>query len=162
MGGLKATPDWLAQLAPDRAPPMPGWWPLAPGWWLLALLIVSVVVGLLVWWLRPHRRLRRMALGELKRIAAEGADLMTTASAIENLMRRFALARFGRARVARLSGEEWLAFVVAEGGTALAGATGKSLLAAAYGSPAQADAGLWLSGARAFFRTAGARKRSVA
>jgi uncharacterized protein (DUF58 family) len=24
-------PDWLAQLAPEHAPPAPGWWPLAPG-----------------------------------------------------------------------------------------------------------------------------------
>jgi hypothetical protein len=158
MGTMNQT-DWLAQLAPDRAPPAPGWWPLAPGWWLLAGLIILVTVCVLFRLRNPNRRLRRLALRELDTIEVANAPPAAMAVALENLMRRFALARFGRERVARLSGQTWLAFVVAEGGQAFANEAGHSLLAAAYGGATEDDRARWLAGARAFLSKAGARRR---
>ncbi len=148
------TPDWLAQLAPSHAPPAPGWWPLAPGWWGLALLIGVAMVAVTVWQRRPQVRLRRAALRELDLLEAMAADDAVLARELEHLVRRFALARFGRAAVASLSGPGWIDYVVAHGGTAWSGAVGAKLLQAAYGGTLCAERTRWLSGARAFFKAA--------
>lgn len=153
MGGLNA--DWLTQLAPPHAPPAPGWWPPAPGWWGVALLLVLAVAIPLLRWRRPAARLRRAALRELKQLEATSDDDVRLAGALEQLMRRYAVAAYGREAVARLSGAAWLAFVVQHGGKELAGPAGGALLRAAYGSPAAADRARWLKGARGFL---GARR----
>jgi hypothetical protein len=145
-------PEWLAQLAPSHAPPPASWWPLAPGWWGLAILIVAAIVGMLVWWRRRPMRLRRAALRELKQLEA-AADDAALACGLQQLVRRFAVARFGRAAVAGLSGERWIGFVVAHGGTDWAGETGAGLLQAAYGGFARSERARWISGARAFLKT---------
>jgi hypothetical protein len=145
--------DWLAQLAPAHAPPPPGWWPPAPGWWGLALLLAAAL-GVLLYRLNwPPRRLRRAALRELEQIETRVFDESHLARELENLLRRYAVARFGRAAVAGLSGANWIDFVVAHGGGDWAGATGQDLLRIAYGGSARqapADHTRWLNGARAF------------
>lgn len=146
--------DWLSQLAPAHALPAPGWWPLAPGWWLLAALLIIAVAGVAIVWLRPSQRRRRHALRELRRLADNAGDDAILARGLENLLRRYALASFGRDAVARLSGEPWLAFVAAHGGDALAGESGHALLRAAYGG--HSSDGLraqWLEAARGFLRS---------
>ncbi|MGH8257213.1 MAG: DUF4381 family protein, partial [Steroidobacteraceae bacterium] len=108
---------WLAQLAPAHAPPAPGWWPPAPGWWGLALLGALLIAALLWWWREPRRVQRRIALRELLRIrTASEFDIPASARAIESVLRRYAVAVFGRARVARLSGMAWLEFAATHGG----------------------------------------------
>ena len=150
MGGV--TPDWLSQLAPPHAPPPAGWWPLAPGWWVLLILFVVLTAALVYWQTRPSVRLRRIALRELKLLQTNIEDDITLARELEHLMRRYAVARFGRDTVANLSGERWIAFVVAHGGDSWSGNAGSSLLRIAYGGDAAADRGAWLSGAQAFIR----------
>lgn len=146
-------PAWLAQLAPSHAPRPASWWPLAPGWWGLAILLVIAIAGALAWWWRRPVRLRRAALRELKQLEASAADDAALARGLQQLVRRFAVARFGRAAVAGLSGERWIGFVVAHGGTDWAGETGAGLLQAAYGGVARSERARWISGARAFFKT---------
>lgn len=146
------TPDWLAQLSPPHAPPPPGWWPLAPGWWGLLALLVVAVAAFIYWQRHPAARLRRLALRELKNLQTTVSDDIALARALENLLRRYAIARFGRDRVASLSGERWIAFVVEHGGAAWSGDSGASLLRAAYGGTAKADRAGWLAGAHAFIR----------
>jgi len=154
MGGL--SPDLLAQLAPAHAPAAPGLWPPAPGWWLLAVLLLAVAAALALWLRRPARRLRRIALRELRQLEQGGADDAALARGLEHLLRRYAVARFGREPVARLSGEPWIDFVAARGGAVLAGEPGRDLLRAAYGGKGAAsgapDRTVWLSGARGFLR----------
>jgi hypothetical protein len=145
-------PNWLSQLAPAHAPPALGWWPLAPGWWvLLALLIIAIAVALYLYF-QPQRRMRRLALRELKRLADNTDEPHLLARDLEHLMRRFAMMRFGREQIALLSGDAWIAFVVAHGGKEFAGASGTNLLRLAFGGQATADSALWLAGARAFFK----------
>lgn len=144
------TPDWLSQLAPAHAPPAAGWWPLAPGWWILVSLLLVLVAALVYWQSRPFVRLRRMALRELKNMHDSVIDDIAFARELEHLMRRYAVARFGRDSVAGLSGERWLAFVVEHGGSDLSGDSGASLLRAAYGGSAIVQRSLWLSGAQSF------------
>ncbi len=152
------SPDWLTQLAPAHAPPAPGWWPPAPGWWALAGLSLALLALLGGWYWRPRQARQRLALRELARIRADGeADIAACARAIENVLRRYALAVFGRGEVARLSGAAWLSFAQRHGAAELADETGRSLLVAAFGGvvPEQPDAReRWLAGAEGFVRRA--------
>ncbi|MGA2780197.1 MAG: DUF4381 domain-containing protein [Steroidobacteraceae bacterium] len=154
--------DWLADLAPEHAPAAPGWWPPAPGWWGLALILLALTAVAMLWWRSPRRRLRRASLRELQLVRAQEADAAHTAQAIQSLLRRYALARFGRDSVARLSGARWLAFLAERGGEALGGSVGESLLSAAYGGPAAeglgADRDRWIDAAERFVRRAKVRR----
>jgi hypothetical protein len=156
-------PDWLAQLAPEHAPPAPGWWPLAPGWWVLLGLVLSIAVLFACWrkwWRDPHAKVRRVALRELRDIRASDDDGPVVARAIENLMRRYAMAVFGRQRISRLAGLSWIGFVTSEAGASVPGEAGKSLLAAAFGNDPQDQRDQWIATADAFVRRS-ARKRRV-
>jgi hypothetical protein len=118
-------------------------------------LLIVLVVTTVWWWLRqPGRGLRRAALRQLELIRASDADGAAVARATENLIRRYALAVFGHDRVARLTGEPWLRFVVDAGGDALAGGPGRSLLAAAFGNHDFDDREQWLAAAEGFIRRA--------
>lgn len=156
------TPSWLAQLAPAHAPAPPGWWPPAPGWWIAGALLLAATATGVWWWRDPYRRSRRAALRELRAIRRDESDLVTSARAIESLMRRFAIAVFGGARVARLTGDAWLAFVGAQGGGRLAGEAGRSLLCTAFGGSVSDDRECWLEGADAFVRHARQAARQAA
>lgn len=153
---------WLGQLAPAHAPPAPGWWPPAPGWWGAAALLVLVALALrqsVRWWRQPRRRYRRAALRELERIRASGLEGTAAAWAIESLLRRYAVALYGKARVAKLTGPAWLEFASAAGARGLAGEAGRSLLAAAFGQRASADCEGWFAAAAEFIRRAPAASR---
>jgi hypothetical protein len=145
-------PDWLAQLAPAHASPPPGWWPPAPGWWGLAVLLLAGLAALYYWWMRPRRRLRRAALRELAQLETAGGNDVQLAQSLENLLRRYAISRYGRATVAGLAGTAWLEFVTAHGGGGFSGRGGRSLLRAAYGGQADGERAIWLTGARGFIR----------
>lgn len=164
------TPTWLSQLAPDRAPPPLDWWHLAPGWWAMALLLLlasGIGVGWLRRWRRPAARWQRAAWRELAQLQSVGADHRcddaTIARGLQHLLRRYAVVRYGRAAVAPLSGEAWLAFVVEHGGTDWAGETGRHLLRCAYGGDASLPHGAeqppyraqWIAGAKAFLKATG-------
>lgn len=152
MGGV--TQDWLSQLAPAHAPAAAGWWPLAPGWWIL-LIIFNIIVLSLIYWLRsPAVRLRRMGLRELKTLHETINDDIEFAQELEYLLRRYAVARFGRERVASLSGERWLNFVIEHGGVEFSGESGSNLLRTAYGGSATAERAVWFAGAQSFIRKA--------
>lgn len=153
--------SWLSELAPAHAPPGPGWWPPAPGWWAAALLgAVLIALGFLAvrWWGQPRRRCGRAALRELRVIRSSSMDGPPAARAIENLLRRYALALYGRETVARLTGNAWLEFASAAGAERLSGEAGRSLLASAFGERAAADRESWLAAAAEFIeRTARAQ-----
>jgi Domain of unknown function (DUF4381) len=161
--------DWLSQLAPAHAPPPPGWWPPAPGWWLLAG-VLSALVALGIWRrYRPQALRRRWALRTLRKLRGAGAfeaddaaEIASCARVIENVMRRYALAVFGRSAVARLSGEAWLQFAQRHGAAQLGGHSGRALLAAAFGGAVHDEREQWLAGAQAFVRQARAPRKAPA
>lgn len=159
MPALTPENSWVASLAPDHIPAPAGWWPPAPGWWIVLALCIAVILILLIWLRNPHRRLRRLALRELARIEQQRTDPQQVATEIQNVLRRYALSRFGRPGTARLSGTNWLDFLVTEGAQALAGDAGTTLLAASYGSNAADMRNTWLLGARQFIRKSGSRRR---
>jgi hypothetical protein len=152
MGGVNQ--NLLSQLAPAHAPAAAPWWPLAPGWWVL--LAVALLVALAAWlFMRrrgPQQRVRVVALDELDRIAAAKSDDAAFARDLEHLLRRYAVTRFGRATIAQLNGQDWLAFIAAHGGGGLAGPAGEHFLRLAFGGRGEADRAAWLAAARAFLK----------
>jgi len=153
------SPDFLAQLAPDHAPAAPGWWPLAPGWWVLMLLALVLLVLFLRSRRDPTRTPRRAALRELAAIERAQLGDGPTARAVENVLRRYALTVFGHARVARLSGEAWLAFLGERGAPGLEGELGRTLLASAFSARPEPARERWLTAAAAFVRHTRRRAR---
>ena len=90
------------------------WWPPAPGWWLvlLAALVLGAAVLLAVRWWRDRipgswqadaRRQLRALEDRLR-----WSDARTAAAELSELLRRVAMARFGRRACAGLVGEAWL------------------------------------------------------
>jgi hypothetical protein len=103
----------------DIHPPgIPQLWPPAPGWWVLLVLIATalVLLSLRAWRTWRARVRRRTILAELNEAGqrAQGAALAAEVSA---LLKRVALARFGRAQVAPLTGPAWLDFLDRHGGS---------------------------------------------
>lgn len=92
------------------------WWPPAPGWWILTifcLVLLVALAGLLRrrWYARAYQR---QALNELKQYQQQyqqHQDLAALCRDINRLLKRVAIARFGKAAVAHLSGNAWLDFL---------------------------------------------------
>lgn len=108
-------PD-LSQLRDIHLPPPVSWWPPAPGWWLLLMIFILLILGL--WFVyRRHKRdaWRRTALVELAHLRQQYRSQQFTPQHIVGelsvLMRRVAVSYFPREQAAKLSGDEWLAFL---------------------------------------------------
>ena len=144
----KMSQDWLSRLAPPHAPHPAGWWPPAPGWWVLALILLASVAAFFHW--RSKTRLRRIALREIRKL--KSCDDIALAKGLENLLRRYAIARYGGDRVAMLSGERWIDFVIEHGGSAWSKEAGASLLCIAYGGISRAHRTSWIAGAEGFIK----------
>ena len=84
-------------------------WPLAPGWWLAALTMVAA--ALILHFVLRARRLspRRAALGELEQLEesySSTGDVSALACGLSTLLRRVALLRGDRTKVASVHGDE--------------------------------------------------------
>jgi hypothetical protein len=99
----------LAQLAPLRAPPEIGWWPLAPGWWALLGIVITAITLLLRWYWRRRtaRHYRRAALSELQLLR----DNQKGVDALNRLLKAAALRAYPSQPVAALHGQSWLEFL---------------------------------------------------
>lgn len=106
----------LRQMRDVHGPDAVSWWPPALGWWLLAAAILGLMLlGLYSWWwqrkrARDWRVDARFRLRQLARSMAQN-DSRTVVSELSELLRRVAMARFGRSRCAGLSGEAWLTWL---------------------------------------------------
>ncbi|MCP4283862.1 MAG: DUF4381 domain-containing protein [Gammaproteobacteria bacterium] len=93
------------------------WWPLASGWWISMLLIVLIAIGLYL--LIRHliryppgswQQEARVALRNLWQQRHRQSQ-KESAAQLSELLRRIAIARFGREKSASISGDEWLAWL---------------------------------------------------
>jgi hypothetical protein len=97
----------------------PSVWPPAPGWWVLALLLIVILVLTSVWLFRRYR-LHRLKLhimdeiGALSDCCTDNTEEFT--ARLSMLLRRIALRRYARERVASLTGSDWLRFLDETGG----------------------------------------------
>lgn len=125
------------------APPPVPWLPPAPGWYALGLTALLFLVWGAVILSRRWRRnaYRRQALAELTGLTT-GPAADTAAGLLlprlAELLKRTALAAYGRAQAASLSGQPWLDFLDSRYGRPLfAGENGRLLLLGAYAPEAQ-------------------------
>lgn len=101
--------EMLTQLAPLRAPPEIGWWPLAPGWWALLIATLIASAFALRWYLRRRhdRRYRKLALTELQLLRENKGAV----DALNRLLKAAALRAYPNQAVAALHGKSWLEFL---------------------------------------------------
>ncbi len=108
------------QLRDIHLPPGPGFWPPAPGWWILAALLLVLLIWALRLGLRRYHlyRQRQRILALLDELENRPDGLLTPEgiARISTLLRRLALMRYPRRRVASLTGNDWLHFLDETGG----------------------------------------------
>lgn len=120
--------ELLALLEPVPEPEPVSLMPQTTAWiWLgAAVLFIALLIA---WRLRARRAADAYRRQALREIAAEKLD----AAEIARIVRRTALAAFPRHKVARLHGEEWLAFLdEAAGGRVFREGAGRPLATAPY------------------------------
>ena len=124
-------------LEDPKEPPAIPLTPQTPGWIVLGL-VVAVLLFLLIRWAVRRYRSRAYRRAALREITDAGGDLAETAA----ILRRAALSGFPRARVASLSGADWLAFLDRTfPGTGFANGPGKVFATAPFrASPPDPDA----------------------
>lgn len=128
----------------DAAP----WWPPAPGWWLVALAVILAAAAVLAvarWWrARVPGNWRADARRQFRRLEDQlrFADARSIAAELSELLRRVAMARYGRRACAGLVGEAWLEWLERRDPTGFAWTReGRPLIELPYGPPGRRAAG---------------------
>lgn len=134
--------DALAGLHDIVTPETVSYGPQTVGWYIVlaALLTVAGWLAVRAWRRARAERYRRLALGELAAIEAAAGDPARRSealSALPALLKRAALARVPRERVASLSGDAWLAFLERTGPGAFTATASTRLAALSYARPDQ-------------------------
>jgi hypothetical protein len=110
----------VLQLRDVHAPPVPGLWPPAPGWWVLAGLLLVLLAWAAMTLTRRYRlqRRRRRILQELESVGQsfDPERAPRFLMDVSTLLRRLAIDRYSRRRVASLTGRAWLEFLDETGG----------------------------------------------
>ncbi|MRX28510.1 DUF4381 domain-containing protein [Kangiella sp. HZ709] len=110
-----AQQELLSKLKDVHLPAEVSWWPLAIGWWLLiGSLLLSLTVLLVIRLQKAKKfRLSKLAIKELNIIASSHSDnwLMQ----LEVLLKRASLAYFPKPKVASLTQESWINFLISTG-----------------------------------------------
>jgi hypothetical protein len=107
-------PDPLEQLRDIHLPDAVSWWPPAPGWWIVGITILALIAACIWWYRNPSVRVYRVARKELKNLREEyqaSQDDVRLVKELSVLLRRYALAVFGRQKVASLIGNAWMMFL---------------------------------------------------
>jgi hypothetical protein len=85
----------------------------APGWYVLAFMLALVAIFIIYFLVRCYKAnyYRRMALNELSEY--EGKEIPTSLRLYHAnmLMKRIAMARYGRTQTASLAGKDWIEFL---------------------------------------------------
>ena len=126
----------LSSLRDIHLPEASGWWPPAPGWWLVACLAVAACLLLVLWirGLRARRQPRRLFRNRLDQILESERPDAEKAGEISALLKSFLMARCGREKIARLQGEDWVAFLdtTTRGGSEFSRGPGAALASVQY------------------------------
>ena len=157
---MNDVPDPLSDMRDIHLPDPVSFWPPAPGWWITLILVIGLI-ALSVWAFRQFRipkafRTARHELQGLRESYAANQQDRTLTLGLSHLLRRYAMAIYGRERVAGLTGLKWLDFLNEKGLTSqFTDGAGRVLVSAPYGSqePVQGQELLatveqWLQGNR--------------
>jgi len=120
------TPDPTSlQNLHDIISPQPvSWLPPAPGWYALGLSIFLLcswfsVQKYLAWKRNQYRREALIELDELEKQLADSDKYQHVLPQLPELVKRTAIAAYGRSEVASLTGDDWLGFLDKTGSTHL-------------------------------------------
>lgn len=116
-------------IAPAPAP----WLPPAPGWYALGLVGLLLLIWFcanryLAWNRNRYRREALVALDRFEKELEDTTQYLKILPLLPQLVKRTALAAYGRARVASLAGSGWIAFLDNTGSTDVFGKGAGSLL----------------------------------
>lgn len=149
--------DPLAALRPLHLPDPIGWWPPAPGWWVLLVLLLASV-WLIVFALRKRYQRnawRRAALAEINELQTQTERSETDLAAdVNTLLRRCARINDNSARVAALTGQQWLEYLDSKlSEPAFNTELGRTMLRAAYDPSATIDRSALIDATRRWLRS---------
>jgi len=104
----------LSKLHDIQLPEPIGWWPLAFTWWVMIFVVVSIIIGVL-WYFIDQRRRNRYRVTAKQRLQ----DIMLNPNAhdrqkisdINALLKQVALTSYGRTHTASLQSEAWVEFL---------------------------------------------------
>lgn len=120
------TPDpaSLQNLHDIISPQAVAWLPPAPGWYVLSLTLFLFcswfsVQKYLLWKRNRYRREALIELATIQKQAAAGSVTQQLLPQLSELVKRTAIAAYGRHLVASLTGDEWLDFLDTTGSTHL-------------------------------------------
>lgn len=136
---MNGAPDPLSDLRDIHLPDPVSVWPPAPGWWIALIFVIGLIV-FSVWAFRRFRtpiafKTARHELKGLRESYAANQQDDTLTLGLSRLLRRYAMAVYGREQVAGLTGQKWLAFLNEKGMTRqFTDGAGRVLVSAPYGS----------------------------
>lgn len=88
----------------------PSWWPLATGWWVLLAMVVTLLIGLTLTIWRARQRTKPLRLLQARWQGITQPDCDTILQMSEDA-KKLLIRRYGRDKVAALSGRNWLKFL---------------------------------------------------
>lgn len=88
----------------------PSWWPLATLWWVLLAIVVILLIGLtvVIWRARQRSKPLRTLQARWQSITQPNSDTILQMS---EEAKKLLIRRYGRDKVAALSGRNWLKFL---------------------------------------------------
>ncbi|MBB3061477.1 DUF4381 domain-containing protein [Microbulbifer rhizosphaerae] len=133
----KEAQELLAQLRDIHEPAPVGWWPPAPGWWLLGALILTAVAAAIFFWHRRRKiRARNRYRVEAVRLLQDVAPANPRAvEQINEILKRVAVASFGRPACGNLTGRRWIEFLENSSDSELPAEAREALLEHLYRRP---------------------------
>ena len=91
-------------------------WPPAAGWWILLAIIILIPI---IFYSVKQIRIRSAKLYALRQMEKlqdfSGTNAAKFAEETSKLLKRIAILRFGKDKVASLSGKEWVSFLIKTG-----------------------------------------------
>ena len=96
--------DIVEPIKPDFFPPAIGWWIVMVGGIICFLILIGV-------WVHYYFSPLSYALRELKKDYRQGQKPVRFAKNVSKLLKRAAILKYGRERVAALSDETWMRFL---------------------------------------------------
>lgn len=134
-------PTNLQNLHDIISPEPAAWLPPAPGWYALGFSIFLLCIWFsvqkyLLWKRNKYRREALTALGKIQKQLADSGQYRQILPQLPQLVKRTAIAAYGRGRVASLDGRDWLTFLNKTGSTdVFTEGNGKLLSDCSYQSP---------------------------
>lgn len=99
----------LSGLRDIHLPTEPNFWPLATGWYILIIGLILSFLICFIWWRIYQNRPLPYALRELEKIQKTSKDQLKLLS---QLLKRVAMAKYGRKEVAPLTEDTWQDFLL--------------------------------------------------